>query len=109
MAYSAVTHPRPELRSQLGTPFSIVALHKTRVYPAEIRTDPSAVRTKPGVSVKGRSSLIPRPSLRKKAGVLLPAFKVEVGVVKGELGIERLYEMKRRLSPSGRQSQIRNL
>jgi hypothetical protein len=55
MAYSAVTHPRPELRSQLGTPFSIVALHSTRVCSTEIKTEPSAVRTKSGVRVSGRS------------------------------------------------------
>ena len=55
MAYSAVTQPRPELRSQPGTPCSMVALVSTRVLPKETSTEPSAVWTKPGVRVSGRS------------------------------------------------------
>ena len=43
MAYSAVTHPRPELRSQPGTPCSMVALVSTRVLPSATSTEPSAV------------------------------------------------------------------
>ena len=43
MAYSAVTQPRPELRSQPGTPCSMVALVSTRVLPSETSTEPSAV------------------------------------------------------------------
>ena len=39
MAYSAVTQPRPELRSQPGTPGSMVALVSTRVFPRETNTD----------------------------------------------------------------------
>ena len=53
--YSAVTQPRPELRSQPGTPCSMVAQVSTRVLPSETRTEPSAVCTKPGVRVSGRS------------------------------------------------------
>jgi hypothetical protein len=43
MEYSAVTQPRPELRSQPGTPCSMVALVSTRVLPQETSTEPSAV------------------------------------------------------------------
>ena len=43
MPYSAVTQPRPELRSQPGTPVSTVALQRTRVWPVSMRTEPSAV------------------------------------------------------------------
>src|SRR5271156_1467798 len=86
MAYSAVTQPRPELRSHPGTPFSIVALHSTRVCSTEISTEPSAVRTNPGVSVSGRSRFGARPSLRKKVVAAdLPGSTAEV------LVIEKLY------------------
>jgi hypothetical protein len=44
-AYSAVTQPRPELRSQPGTPCSMVALQRTRVLPASMRTEPSGMAT----------------------------------------------------------------
>src|ERR1019366_6742455 len=55
IAYSAVTQPRPALRSQPGTPCSMVALVRTRVLPSETSTEPSAVWTKPGVRERGRS------------------------------------------------------
>ncbi len=45
MPYSAVTQPRPELRSQPGTPCSMVALQRTRVLPDSMRTEPSAMET----------------------------------------------------------------
>src|SRR5581483_8277 len=64
MAYSAVTHPRPELRSHPGTPGSIVALVSTRVLPNETSTEPSAVCTNPVVSVRGRIFPAARPSER---------------------------------------------
>jgi hypothetical protein len=66
MAYSAVTQPRPELRSQPGTPCSMVALVRTRVLPSETSTEPSAVWTKPGVRESGRSWPGVRPPGRKK-------------------------------------------
>src|SRR5215472_14139838 len=65
MAYSAVTQPRPELRSQPGTPGSMVALVSTRVLPSSTSTDPSAVWTKFGVSARGRSAPGARPPERK--------------------------------------------
>ena len=66
IAYSAVTHPRPELRSQPGTPCSIVALVSTRVFPSVTSTEPSAVWTNPGVRVSGRNWAGCRPPGRKK-------------------------------------------
>ena len=66
MEYSAVTQPRPELRSQAGTPGSMVALQRTRVFPRETRTEPSAVWTKPGARASGRSWSGVRPPGRKK-------------------------------------------
>ena len=70
MEYSAVTQPRPELRSQPGTPCSTVALVRTRVLPSETRTEPSAVWTKLGSSVSGRSWLGGRPPGRKNGAGL---------------------------------------
>src|ERR1039458_4345098 len=75
MAYSAVTQPRPELRSQPGTPCSMVALASTRVLPSVTSTEPSAVWTKPGVRESGRSW----------AGVLPPGRKKTPGVCIGGL------------------------
>jgi len=67
MPYSAVTQPRPELRIQPGTPGSMVALHSTRVWPTSIRTEPSAVATKPGVRRRGRAAWAARPLPRKSS------------------------------------------
>ena len=69
MPYSAVTQPRPELRSQPGTPCSMVALQRTRVLPHSMRTEPSAVATKPGVMRTVRSESAVRWSGRKMVGV----------------------------------------
>src|SRR5208282_5842067 len=66
IAYSAVTQPRPELRSHPGTPCSTVAQVSTRVLPSATSTEPSAVCTKPGVSVRGRSWAGVLPPGRKK-------------------------------------------
>ncbi len=63
--YSAVTQPRPELRIQLGTPVSMVALQRTRVLPLSMSTEPSAVATNPGVKRTGRRASAARPSGRK--------------------------------------------
>src|ERR1700685_2290006 len=83
MEYSAVTQPRPVLRSQPGTPCSTVALVSTRVFPNETRTEPSAVWTKPGVRVSGRSSAGLLPPGRKKG--------VEAGTcIKGLYGTVRV-------------------
>src|SRR5271157_6361140 len=65
MEYSAVTQPRPALRSQPGTPGSMVAQVRTRVLPSETSTEPSAVWTKPGVRESGRSSCGLLPPGRK--------------------------------------------
>src|ERR1035437_9799538 len=75
MECSAVTQPRPELRSQPGTPCSMVALVRTRVFPNETSTEPSAVWTKPGVSESARSW----------AGVLPPGRKNGTEACIGEL------------------------
>src|ERR1035437_4178009 len=66
MEYSAVTQPRPALRSQPGTPCSTVAQVSTRVLPSETSTEPSAVWTKPGVRTSGRSWTGVLPPGRKK-------------------------------------------
>ncbi len=44
-AYSAVTQPWSRLWSQCGTLSSTVTLHKTRVAPISIRTEPSGYCT----------------------------------------------------------------
>src|SRR5256885_7132510 len=79
MAYSAVTQPRPELRSQPGTPGSMVALVSTRVFPRDTRTDPSAVWTKLGVSASARSSWGARPPGRKKASGIPALYRPAAG------------------------------
>jgi hypothetical protein len=56
IAYSAVTHPRPDLAIQRGTDSCTEAVQMTRVSPAEIRAEPDAVRTKPGSITTGRRS-----------------------------------------------------
>ena len=68
MPYSAVTQPRPELRSQAGTPCSMEALQRTRVLPASMRTEPSAMATKPGVMRMVRRESAVRESGRKICG-----------------------------------------
>ena len=65
MPYSAVTQPRPELRSQPGTPVSMVALQRTRVLPVSMRTEPSGVETYPGVNLRVRGWSAVRESGRK--------------------------------------------
>lgn len=67
MPYSAVTHPRPVLRSHAGTPCSMVALQRTRVWPMSMRTDPSGMEAYPGVRRTGRIWSNWRPEGRKKA------------------------------------------
>ena len=55
MAYSAVTHPRSESRIHRGTSSSMEAVHRTRVRPIEIRTDPGVESVKPSSTLIGRS------------------------------------------------------
>ena len=59
--YSAVTHPRPEPASHLGTDSSTEAVQITRVSPAEMSAEPVAVRTKPGSMPTGRRPSGARP------------------------------------------------
>jgi hypothetical protein len=59
--YSAVTQPRPDPISHLGTPFSIDAVQITFVSPTEISAEPVAGATKPGSIVVGRRPSCARP------------------------------------------------
>src|ERR1043165_9277997 len=56
MAYSAVSHPSPRPRRQLGTPSSTDAVQSTRVAPNETRHEPSAYGATPRSSVTSRIS-----------------------------------------------------
>ena len=62
--YSAVTQPRPVLRSHGGTPSPSEAVHSTRVRPKETRHEPAAISVKSRWKVIGRSSSSARPSGR---------------------------------------------
>src|SRR5690606_33512059 len=64
IAYSAVTHPRPEPRSHRGTPSVTLAVHRTRVSPNSTSTDPSGCRLHLRVSFTGRNWSGLRPSGR---------------------------------------------
>src|SRR5580698_4476477 len=64
MAYSAVTHPLPELRRNAGTELSTLAAHNTCVLPTVIRAEPSAVLRYPGTIVTARSSFVCLESTR---------------------------------------------
>ncbi len=75
--YSAVTQPRPELRIQPGTPVSMVALHRTRVLPVSMRTEPSAVATKFVVKRTGRRGI---------GGAASSGRKIQVGCARGAIG-----------------------
>lgn len=55
MAYSAVTHPRPESLIHLGTSLSTEAVQRTRVSPMEINTEPGVDEVKPSSTLTGRS------------------------------------------------------
>ena len=61
--YSAVSHPCPRPASQRGTPSSIVAVQRTRVFPKEMSAEPCAC------SRKSRHDL-ERPAARHAAGPL---------------------------------------
>ena len=61
--YSAVTHPRPEPLTWLGTFSSAVALQSTRVRPKQQSTLPSACSVKLGTSWTVRSWSLPRSFL----------------------------------------------
>src|ERR1700733_3393972 len=64
MAYSAVTHPFPELRRNAGTEFSTLAAHSTCVFPTVMSAEPSAVFRYPGTIVTARSSFVCLESAR---------------------------------------------
>ncbi len=55
MAYSAVTQPRSESRIHLGTSDSTEAVHRTRVRPIEMSTDPGVAPVNPSSTLTGRS------------------------------------------------------
>ncbi len=55
IAYSAVTHPFPVSFIHRGTSSETEAVHKTRVPPIEMRTDPGVASVKPISRVTGRS------------------------------------------------------
>ena len=54
MLYSAVSQPRPEPRSQRGTPSLSEAVHKTIVSPSAIRADPAANLATAGSMLRSR-------------------------------------------------------
>ena len=56
MLYSAVSQPRPEPRSQPGTPSLSDAVQKTCVSPSSMRAEPAANLATAGVMRTGRSS-----------------------------------------------------
>src|SRR5699024_3082881 len=62
IAYSAVSHPRPEPLRHRGTPSVTLAVHMTRVCPKVTRTDPAGCEVNPRVMVTSRRSASPRPS-----------------------------------------------
>src|SRR5436309_11741979 len=64
MPYSAVTQPAPLPRRKGGTDSSTEAVHKTRVSPMAINTEPSAYLFTPVLMVTGRNSSLRRPSTR---------------------------------------------
>src|SRR5450759_4436921 len=55
MLYSAVSQPRPEPRSQRGTPSLSEAVHNTIVSPSAMRADPAANLATAGSMLSGRS------------------------------------------------------
>ena len=63
MLYSAVSQPRPEPRSQPGTPSLSDAVQKTCVSPSSMRAEPAANLATAGVMRTGRSSSALRPFL----------------------------------------------
>ena len=64
MLYSAVSQPRPEPRSQRGTPSLSEAVQSTIVSPSAIRADPAANLATAGSMITGRSSSALRPVLK---------------------------------------------
>ena len=62
MAYSAVSQPPLPFRKG-GTPSTTEAVHKTRVRPQEISTEPAAASVKSGIMVTSRnfSSIVSLP------------------------------------------------
>ena len=67
MSYSAVTHPLPVPIRHLGTLASHEAVHKTRVLPARIKTEPAGFWVYPRLISTGRSSVAFLPSCRANA------------------------------------------
>ena len=82
MPYSAVTQPAPLPRRKGGTDSSTEAVHKTRVSPIAIKTEPSAYLFTPVLIVTDRNSSLRRPSMR----MLVPLPGVALSVL-------RLYEL----------------
>src|SRR5712692_8009021 len=64
MPYSAVTQPAPLPRRKGGTDSSTEAVHKARVSPIAINTEPSAYLFTPVLMVTGRNASLRRPSTR---------------------------------------------
>src|ERR671916_1063561 len=80
IAYSAVTHPRPEPLRQRGTPSVTLAAHSTRVRPNSTSTEPSAWSSQWRVIVTGRSWSAARPSGRGFAEVVVTSADSSAGV-----------------------------
>src|SRR5688572_8451817 len=77
--YSAVSQPLPLLRRKAGTPFSTLAVHKTRVPPNSQSTEPSACAVKRRVKRTGRNSSAARPPGRMLGSVVRSAMPDEAG------------------------------
>src|SRR5918999_3281066 len=82
MAYSLVTHPRPDPLRQRGTPSVTLAATSTRVIPNSTSTDPSAWLNQPRLNRTGRSWSWLRPSAR--AVTRLPYFPAGAGYGQGQ-------------------------
>jgi len=80
MEYSAVSHPPapgPFAFSQGGRSFSIMAVHRTRVFPKLTSTEPPAKRVNCLWNESGRGWSGARPSCRRNAADLLTARGVD--------------------------------
>src|SRR5215212_659905 len=83
IAYSAVTHPRPEPLRQRGTPSVTLAAHSTRVRPNSTSTEPAAWASQWRVIVTGRSWSAARPPRRvTRATVMMPPMRSELRSVR---------------------------
>src|SRR5450756_1936120 len=101
MLYSAVSQPRPEPRSQRGTPSLSEAVHNTIVSPSAMRAEPAANLATAGSMLSARSSSTLRPVLK----VVLPGRRVDAGEDQQGLGDAELHLPVRQRVEAGRQGE----